>query len=102
MITAKSTIGLYFGGALMLVLAVAARPTSSFVLVVTSPDGDAAVNMSVIAEAGGTFVWSGRYPWMTVAYSEEPGFPARLLKAGAFLVLNHDLVVDCLKGTENE
>ncbi|KPF41958.1 hypothetical protein [Rhizobium sp. AAP43] len=82
-----------------LVTTVYARPTGRFVMVITSPDGGAAANMQTIAQAGGSFVWSGRLPWISVAYSPELTFAERLRGAGAILVLNHRLALGCAKET---
>ncbi|MNF11203.1 hypothetical protein D3C80_2123660 [compost metagenome] len=54
--------------------------------------------MQVIGDAGGRLVWSGRYAWISVAYSDANDFAGRLMRAGALLVLNHDLAVGCLEG----
>ncbi|QLF70012.1 hypothetical protein FE840_010945 [Peteryoungia desertarenae] len=97
-VSVRTAIAAYFLMTLLLLIGVISRPDGSFVLVVTSPSGDAAENMAVISEAGGAFVWAGRYPWISVAQSDEPGFATRLSKAGAYLVLNHSLAVGCLEG----
>lgn len=88
----------YFSLALIVIIAIAARPTGPFVLVITSPKGDVAGSMSVIEKADGAFVWSGSMPWMSVAYSQAPDFSERLLEAGALLVINHDLAIGCQQG----
>lgn len=88
----------YFSLALIVITAIAARPTGPFVLVITSPEGDVAGSMSVIEKADGAFVWSGSVPWMSVAYSQAPDFSERLLEAGALLVINHDLAIGCQQG----
>ena len=97
-VSAQTAIATYFLMTLLLLFAVISRPDGSFVLVVTSPAGSAVGNMAVISEAGGAFVWAGRYPWISVAQSDDPGFSTRLLNAGAYLVLNHSLAVGCLEG----
>ncbi|ODT23127.1 MAG: hypothetical protein ABS35_13195 [Kaistia sp. SCN 65-12] len=95
----KSIIpAVYFSLAVAVVAVIAARPSGPFVLVVTSPAGNAAGSMAVIDRAEGAFVWAGRVPWMSVAYSQAPDFPERLLDAGALLVINHDLALGCLQG----
>jgi hypothetical protein len=35
---------------------------------------------------------------VSVAYSDANDFAGRLMRAGALLVLNHDLAVGCLEG----
>ena len=88
----------YFLVSVAAVSAVAAKPEGPFVLVVTAPGGDAAGTMSVLARADGALVSLGAVPWVSVAYSNEPDFPKRLLRAVAILVLNHNLAVGCLQG----
>lgn len=88
----------YFSLAVAVVAVIAARPSGPFVLVVTSPAADAAGSMAVIDRADGAFVWGGRVPWISVAYSQAPDFPERLLHAGALVVINHDLALGCLQG----
>jgi hypothetical protein len=68
--------------------------------VLTNPSAGPTYGLSVVGRAGGAFVASGRYPWMTVGYSEDGDFPTKLMQAGAMLVLNHQLALGCLKGTE--
>lgn len=85
---------------LAVVLAIWAAPRGDFVLVLTDPLREAGYGPAVVGRAGGAFVSSGRFAWMTVAYSQDAGFPARLMQAGAVLVLNHQLALGCLKGTE--
>lgn len=81
-----------------LALAVWAAPQGRFVLVLTDPSAGAAESLSVIGNAGGAFVEAGRLPWMSIAYSESEDFAARLMEAGAWIVLNHSLAVGCLRG----
>lgn len=94
----KSIVLANFAFFLLLIVAVWVRPAGPFVLVVTDPGADANGNMRVIDEAGGRLVWSSRYAWMSVAYSDANDFAGRLMSAGALLVLNHDLAVGCLEG----
>ncbi len=91
-------VATYFALAVVLFTLVAARPSGPFVLVVTAPGAQAAGSMAVIDRADGAFVWAGRFPWISVAYSLAPDFPERLLDAGALLVINHDLALGCLQG----
>lgn len=88
----------YFACATVIVATVAARPTGPFVLVVTAPAAQASGSMAVIDRAEGAFVWAGRVPWISVAYSPAPDFPERLRQAGALLVINHGLAYGCLQG----
>ncbi|PJI45784.1 MAG: hypothetical protein CTR54_00510 [Rhizobium sp.] len=94
----KSIVLAHFAIFLLLIVAVWVRPAGPFVLVVTDPEKDASGNMQVIGDAGGRLVWSGRYAWVSVAYSDANDFAGRLMRAGALLVLNHDLAVGCLEG----
>lgn len=87
----------YFILAMGVMAAVAAAPSGPFVLVVTNPASGASGNMTVVAEAGGSFVGSGTYPWLSTAYSDASDFPQRLRRAGALLVINHDLALGCLQ-----
>ncbi|MBW9087821.1 hypothetical protein JNB91_08180 [Rhizobium wenxiniae] len=96
----RTIIGLNFVIYLALVLAVWAAPSGHFVLVLTDPTQKTGYGISVIGRAGGSFVATGRYDWMTVGYSEERDFPTKLMRAGALLVLNHQLALGCLKGNE--
>ncbi len=96
----RAVVGLNFVIYLMLVLAVWATPSGHFVLVLTDPAQELGYGISVIGRAGGVFVATGRYDWMTVGYSEDRDFPKKLMAAGAMLVLNHQLALGCLKGNE--
>lgn len=78
-------------------LAGLAYPRGDFVLVVGRPGMDEAGMMSVIADAGGTFVSSGNLGWLAVAHAQQPGFAGRLMRAGAILVLDHALAEGCLE-----
>ncbi|UJW73220.1 hypothetical protein [Rhizobium sp. SL42] len=98
MLSARLAITSYFTFASILLIGVIARPTGPFVVVVTNPADNAVGNMAAVTGAGGRFVWSGRYSWISVAQSDAPDFASRLFKAGAILVLNHDLAVGCLEG----
>jgi hypothetical protein len=91
----RFTISAHFFFFLLLLVAVWALPHGRFVLVVAKPGAAPSAIMSIIGRAGGSFVEPGRLPWLAVAYSEANGFPSRLMKAGAFLVLNHDLAAGC-------
>ena len=80
------------------VFSVWAAPRGDFVLVVSSPFETNATRINRIAQADGSVVASGRYDWITVAHSAEPGFASRLMKAGALLVLNENLALGCARG----
>jgi hypothetical protein len=87
---------LYLG----LILAVWAVPSGPFVLVLMHPDAGPDEAISAIDKAGGAFVSEGRFPWMAVGHSDSADFSARLVDAGALLVVNHQLALGCLKGSE--
>ena len=94
----RLVVSAHFTLFLALMIAVWALPSGHYVLVVTSPDAPADNIFSVIGRAGGSFVGSGRLSWTAVAYSDDSNFPARLLQAGALIVLNHSLAVGCQQG----
>lgn len=81
----------------LLMLVGLAYPRGDFVLVVGRPGMDEAGMMSIIDRAGGTFVSRGNLGWLAVAHAEQSGFAGRLMRAGAFLVLDHALAEGCLE-----
>jgi len=93
----RKVVGFNFALFLLLALSVWAMPSGHFVLVVTDPQAGPDSSFSVIDRAGGAFVSAGRYPWMTIAYSDADDFAARLMRSGAMLVLNHKLAAGCLR-----
>lgn len=80
-----------------LLLAMKAIPDGPMVLVVSDPRAPAGAVMETIGAAGGSVVEATHFEWMTVAYSNAPDFPARLRKAGAFLVLRYPTAAGCLQ-----
>ena len=82
---------------LLILVGLRAIPSGNFVLVVTHPSAPPATAMQIISAADGAYVRASRYPWITVAYSEKPEFPARLRAAGASLVINNLLAAGCLQ-----
>jgi hypothetical protein len=93
--TNRAVVTAFFAVFALLLIVVMAAPRKGFVLVVADPRASAANLLRVIADANGTFVASGRYPWTAVAYADDSDFSRRLLRAGAILVLNHNLAVGC-------
>ncbi|MGV8939290.1 MAG: hypothetical protein ACOH2J_19395 [Allorhizobium sp.] len=91
----RKIVALNFVLFLFLAVSVWAMPSGHFVLVVTDPQAGPDASFSVIDHAGGSFVSAGRYPWMTIAYSDADDFAARLMRAGAIFVLNHKLAAGC-------
>lgn len=90
-------VALYFALCFSVVLGAWAAPRGDFVLVVTNPLGSAADTVRTIADADGSIVASGRFGWIAVAYSDQPDFPSRLMRAGALAVLNNALAVGCIR-----
>lgn len=86
---------LYFLACALSVVAVHARPQGPFVTVVTRPASGAAGAAEVIGRAGGTIAAATGRDWITIAYSEEPGFPSRLRAAGALAVLGVTKAAGC-------
>lgn len=72
-------------------------PRGPFVIVVTNPADRPQVAVSIIAAADGLFVTNGITPWISLAYSDAPDFPARLMKAGAWIVLRGTVTSVCMK-----
>lgn len=83
----------------VLMLIFIAMPTGRFVLVVANPTNSPATLHDIISEAGGSFVDATRFDWMAVAYSDAEGFPARLMAAGAILVIDHAFAAGCTERT---
>jgi hypothetical protein len=84
--------------ALIVVVAIAAVPTGSRVVVVAPPWSKPDRVISIIADAGGTLVNGGRSPWLAVAEGTSPDFVNRLFAAGALLILDGRLESACLGG----
>lgn len=78
------------------------NPRGNFVLVVAKPFSSAQSTWSLIASANGSFVSGGIVPWVAVAYSSSPSFPARLRSAGALLVLNAGFIATCQQEASHE
>lgn len=87
-----------FALCLFLVFAVWAAPRGEFVLVVSSPFESNSTRLGRIAQSNGSIVAFGRMDWLVVAHSSEPGFAARLMRAGALVVLNENLALGCTRG----
>jgi hypothetical protein len=78
-------------------LVVLLMPRSEFVLVVAPSSDDPSQMMTLIGDAGGSFVAETRFPWLAVAYSEKDGFSGRLMERGAYAVLNNIFASGCLQ-----
>ena len=89
-----------FSTFLAVMLGVLLVPNDRFVLVIAKPDQSPSAIIDIISDAGGSFVGGTRFSWMAVGYSESAGFPARLVDAGAILVLDHSLALGCLERTK--
>lgn len=84
--------------AILVIVAIAAVPTGTRVVVVASPWSAPDRVVSIIGEAGGTLVNGGRSHWLAVADGNSPDFTKRLLAAGALLILDGRLAAACMKG----
>lgn len=91
-------VGAAFAGFSALMLLAMALPRTDFVLVVGWPGMSEAEMMRIITDSGGSFVSGGTQSWLAVANAETKGLPARLMKAGAMLVLDHSLAAGCMEG----
>ncbi|MBP1883218.1 hypothetical protein [Sinorhizobium mexicanum] len=91
----KAALCIHFLLFILLVVFVWAIPRGPFVLVVTHPNDPPQKAISLIAAAGGSFVGSRGLPWISLAHADSEDFPARLLRAGALLVLNAGLSMTC-------
>lgn len=85
--------------ALIVVVAIAAVPTGSRVVVIAPPWSKPDRVVSIIADAGGTLVNGGRTSWLAVADGTSPDFVNRLFAAGALLILDGRLAAACFGGT---
>ncbi|MDQ0318164.1 hypothetical protein QO002_000302 [Pararhizobium capsulatum DSM 1112] len=74
-------------------------PRGPFVVVITNPTKTPQSVVSIIAAADGMLVTNSGRPWISLAYSEAPDFPARLMKAGAWLVVNGAVSSACKQET---
>jgi hypothetical protein len=52
--------------------------------------------MALTAQAGGRFVRFGGYGFITVVTADDHNYPARVMAAGAWLVVDPQLVAACL------
>jgi hypothetical protein len=92
-------LALNIAAALIVVVAIAAVPTGSRVVVVAPPWSAPERVISIIAEAGGTLVNGGRGQWLAVAEGQSPDFVSRLFSAGALFVFDGKLSAACFGGT---
>jgi hypothetical protein len=91
----KMAVAICFGvfvTALMIAMAV---PRGDFVLVVGQPGVPEARIVQIVGRAEGSYVSGSAVSWIGIAYSNTPGFSARLLQSGAMLVLNNAFAVGC-------
>lgn len=87
----------FLGALLALITLWSASPRNDSVLVVSNPFDPPGRALSIIGEAGGSFVGNGRVPWLSIAYSSEPGFASRLVRAGALFALSNPFSATCLQ-----
>lgn len=78
-------------------LALAVAPTGTRMVVVAAPWSEPGRMMDIVTQAGGSLVNGGALDWIVVAEGHERGFAARLMAAGAVLVLDGRLAEACLK-----
>jgi hypothetical protein len=74
-------------------------PRGSFFLVVAQPFASEQTVLSIIGRADGNYVAAGSLPWIAIAQSDAPSFPAQLRRAGALFVLNANLKSICSQET---
>lgn len=96
----RRLLALNFVAALLVILAIAAVPTGSRVVVVAPPWSAPEQIIRIIADAEGTLVNGGRRHWLAVAEGTSPDFTNRLIAAGALLILDGRLAAACMKGQE--
>jgi hypothetical protein len=85
------------------VAGVAAAPTGTRMVVIAPPWSEPGRIMEIVAAAGGSLVDGGARDWIVLAESGERGFAARLIAAGALIVLDGRLGKACFDlGKSNE
>jgi hypothetical protein len=77
------------------VAGVAVAPTGTRMVVIAPPWSEPGRIMQIVAAAGGSLVDGGARDWIVLAESGERGFAARLVAAGALLVLDGRLGKSC-------
>lgn len=77
-------------------LALAVVPTGTRMIVILAPWSEPGQMMNVLLQAGGSLVNGGALDWIVIAEGGDTGFPARLIEAGAMLVLDGRLAQSCL------
>lgn len=82
--------------ALLVLVGIAAVPKGDRVLVLVDPRSEPHRVVSVVRDAGGTLVATGRRPWIAIADGASPDFVSRLVSAGAVLVLDGGFGAACL------
>lgn len=65
------------------------------VFVVAAPWSDPVRTIDLVGRADGAVLRGTAIPWIAVAVSPRPDFPARLRRAGAWIVVNAALVTGC-------
>lgn len=85
------------------VAGVAVAPTGTRMVVIAPPWSEPGRIMQIVAAAGGSLVDGGARDWIVLAESGERGFAARLVAAGALLVLDGRFGRSCFDlGDSNE
>lgn len=78
-------------------IAMAAVPTGSRVVVIAPPWSEPGRVMNIVREAGGSLVNGGAVDWIVVAEGNSHGFARRLIAAGAMVVLDGRLEKACIR-----
>lgn len=76
--------------------AIAVIPTGTRLVVIASPWSEPGHVLDIVMRAGGMIVDTGSADWIIVAEGEGGDFAARLMAAGAMLVLDGRLAKACL------
>jgi hypothetical protein len=93
----RLVLALNVAAALLVLVAIATVPRGDRVLVLVDPWSEPHRVVSVIRDAGGTLVSSGRLPWLAIADGASPDFVSRLMSAGAVFVLDGGFGAACLR-----
>lgn len=98
--SASRIIAINVGAVALVIMAIAAVPTGTRVVVVAPPWSNPERVISIIAKAGGTIVNGGRGDWLAVADGRSPDFVSRLFASGAVLILDGRLAAACITGDQ--
>lgn len=65
------------------------------VFVVAAPWSDSGRTIELVGHADGAVLRGTAIPWIAIAVSPQPDFPARLRHAGAWIILDAALLTGC-------